>query len=57
MGNVGEEESAVSSRKDSEVKHDLLKCFRRSCKQYALLFSLCVVHCWKLRSLVASSSL
>lgn len=38
MGGVGEEECAVSSRKDSGVKRDLLKCFKRRCKQYAFLF-------------------
>lgn len=40
MGNVGEEEVAVSCRKDSGVKHDLLKCFKSRYKQYVFLFSL-----------------
>lgn len=53
MGGVGEEEGAGSSRKDSGVKHDLLKCFKRRCKQYAFLFSLCMLLCWKPRCLVA----
>lgn len=57
MGDVGEEEVAVSCRKDSGVKHDLLKCFKRRCKQYAFLFSLFMLLCWKLKCLVASSLL
>lgn len=32
-GGVGEEEGAVSPRKDSGVKQVLLKCFKRRCKQ------------------------
>lgn len=57
MGDVGEEEVAVSCRKDSGVKRDLLKCFKRRCKQFAFLFSLFMLLCWKLKRLVASSLL
>lgn len=40
MGGVGEKEGAVSCGEDSGVKHDLLKCFKGRCKQYAFLFFL-----------------
>lgn len=57
MGDVGEEEVAVSCREDSGVKHDLPKHFKRRGKQYAFLFSLFMLLHWKLECLVANSLL